>query len=115
MAEVKMTLEEYQDLEDKLSTLARENHNLKQERDAYKKQRDELINDMQNVKRKAEAWDKQKDELREMVTFGCHFEEDTPSKYMNVAYRIVLKIMCELDGTNDFKNLLSDLERGSDE
>ena len=30
---------------------------LKQERDAYKKQRDELINDMQNVKRKAEAFD----------------------------------------------------------
>ena len=57
MAEVKMILEEYQDLEDKLSTLARENHNLKQERDAYKKQRDELINDMQNVKRKAEAFD----------------------------------------------------------
>lgn len=27
------------------------------ERDAYKKQRDELINDMQNVKRKAEAFD----------------------------------------------------------
>jgi len=67
---------------------------VKKQRDEYKKQRDELINDMQNVKRKAEAWDKQKDELREMVTFGCHFEEDTPSKYMNVAYRIVLKIMC---------------------
>ncbi|MDT4035481.1 hypothetical protein RPO35_01680 [Staphylococcus hominis] len=30
---------------------------LKQERDAYKKQRDELINDMQHVKRKAEAFD----------------------------------------------------------
>ncbi|MGX0914924.1 hypothetical protein [Staphylococcus hominis] len=29
----------------------------KRERDAYKKQRDELINDMQNVKRKAEAFD----------------------------------------------------------
>lgn len=28
----------------------------KRERDAYKKQRDELINDMQNVKRKAEAF-----------------------------------------------------------
>lgn len=27
------------------------------ERDAYKKQRDELINDMKNVKRKAEAFD----------------------------------------------------------
>lgn len=57
MAEVKMTLEEYQDLEDKLSTLARENHNLKQERNAYKKQRDELINDMAEVKKKAEAFD----------------------------------------------------------
>lgn len=31
-------------------------HQLKQERDAYKKQRDELINDMRNVKRKAEAF-----------------------------------------------------------
>ncbi|WP_415401343.1 hypothetical protein ACMVYO_04575 [Staphylococcus hominis] len=31
---------------------------LKQERDAYKKQRDELIDDMQNVKRKAEILDK---------------------------------------------------------
>ena len=30
----------------------------KRERDAYKKQRDELINDMQNVKRKAEILDK---------------------------------------------------------
>ncbi|WP_331245465.1 acetyltransferase [Staphylococcus hominis] len=86
----------------------------KEERNSLRKQRDELINDMAEIKKKAEAWDKQKDELREMVTFGCHFEEDTPSKYMNVAYRIVLKIMCELDGTNDFKNLSSDLKRGSD-
>lgn len=57
MAEVTMTLEEYQDLEDKLSTLAMENHNLKEERDSFRKQRDELINDMAEVKRKAEAWD----------------------------------------------------------
>lgn len=47
MAEVRMTLEEYQDLEDRLSTLAMANHNL----------RDELINDMAEVKRKAEAFD----------------------------------------------------------
>lgn len=47
MAEVRMTLEEYQDLEDRLSTLAMANHNLK----------DELINDMAEVKRKAEAFD----------------------------------------------------------
>lgn len=31
------------------------------ERDAYKKQRDELINDMAEVKRKAEAYDKIKE------------------------------------------------------
>lgn len=30
---------------------------LKQERDSFRKQRDELINDMQHVKRKAEAFD----------------------------------------------------------
>lgn len=37
---------------------------LKQERDAYKKQRDELINDMAEVKRKAEAFD----EIEELVS-----------------------------------------------
>lgn len=58
MAEVKMILEEYQDLEDKLSTLAMENHNLKEERDGFRKQRDELINDMAEVKRKTEILDK---------------------------------------------------------
>ena len=88
---------------------------IEKERDSYKQQRDELINDMAEVKRKAEAWDKQKDELREMVVFGCNLEENTPSKYMNEAYKIVFKKMCELDCTNDFQNLLSDLERGSDE
>ncbi|MEB5628944.1 hypothetical protein [Staphylococcus capitis] len=33
----------------------------KQERDNFKKQRDELIKDMAEVKRKAEAWDKLKE------------------------------------------------------
>lgn len=101
MAEVKLSQESYDEL---LSDIK-----------ALRLQADTYFEQWQDAKRKAEAWDKQKDELREMVTFGCYFEEDTPSKYMNVAYRIVLKIMCELDGTNDFKNLLSDLERGSDE
>ncbi|MDS3836315.1 hypothetical protein [Staphylococcus hominis] len=101
MAEVKLSQESYDELLKDIKAL--------------RLQADTYFEQWQDAKRKAEAWDKQKDELREMVTFGCHFEEDTPSKYMNVAYRIVLKIMCELDGTNDFKNLSSDLERGSDE
>ena len=101
MAEVKLSQESYDELLKDIKAL--------------RLQADTYFEQWQDAKRKAEAWDKQKDELREMVTFGCYFEEDTPSKYMNVAYRIVLKIMCELDGTNDFKNLSSDLERGSDE
>lgn len=61
------------------------------ERDAYKKQRDELINDMRNVKRKAEAFD-------EMVKI-YNQKNDLPSDeiYMEMGYCI------------------SDLERGSDE
>ena len=83
MAEVKMTLEEYQDLEDKLSTLARENHNLKQERDAYKKQRDELINDMQNVKRKAEAFD-------EVAVTVLSEDNDVIKNMNNIVTKIVI-------------------------
>ena len=60
-------------------------------------------------------WKKLKDELREMFIYGYHIEEGTPSKYMNEAYGIVFKRMCEIDGTHEFQNLLSDLERGSDE
>lgn len=61
------------------------------ERDAYKKQRDELINDMAEVKRKAEAFD-------EMVKI-YNQKNDLPSDeiFMEMGYCI------------------SDLERGSDE
>lgn len=62
----------------------------KRERDAYKKQRDELINDMAEVKRKAEAFD-------EMVKI-YNQKNDLPSGeiFMEMGYCI------------------SDLERGSD-
>ncbi|MCG2344859.1 hypothetical protein K4T06_02205 [Staphylococcus epidermidis] len=64
---------------------------VKRERDAYKKQRDELINDMAEVKRKAEAFD-------EMVKI-YNQKNDLPSDeiFMIMGYCI------------------SDLERGSDE
>lgn len=57
-----------------------------------------------------DKWQKLKDELREMFIYGYHLEEGTPSKYMNEAYGIVFKTMCEIDGTNEISNLLSDLE-----
>ena len=109
MAEVTMTLEEYQDLEDKLSTLAKENHNLKKERDSFQKQRDELINDMAEVKRKAKAFDEIKEYTLDKIETLTTRQEFAPN-------------------SNDFEyfgNLLTafkavkykmiDLERGSDE
>lgn len=88
------------------------------ERDAYKKQRDELINDMQHVKRKAEAWIDLKKEMIEMyLVLVIDVETTSGECEKGMLYQLGkhLKRMDELDGTNDFKNLLSDLERGSDE
>ncbi|MDK7234220.1 MULTISPECIES: hypothetical protein [Staphylococcus] len=88
------------------------------ERDAYKKQRDELINDMQHVKRKAEAWIDLKKEMTEMYPVLVIDVETTSGECeKGMLYQLGkhLRRMDELDGTNDFKNLLSDLERGSDE
>lgn len=44
---------------------------LKQERDSFRKQRDELINDMAETKRKAEAFD----EILEMAEEDCWAED----------------------------------------
>lgn len=88
------------------------------ERDAYKKQRDELINDMAEVKRKAEAWIDLKKEMVEMYPVLVIDVETTSGECeKGMLYQLGkhLRRMDELDGTNDFKNLLSDLERGSDE
>lgn len=96
MAEVKMTLEEYQDLEDKLSTLAMENHNLKEERDSLRKQRDELINDMAEVKRKAEAFDLINN------SYATEIEQAIKNKELNQCLFLL-------------EQILDDLERGSDD
>ncbi len=95
----------------------------KEERDAYKKQRDELINDMAEVKRKAEAWDKLKEEkTKEYVLRHNQLKQTSILDPRELSIREMvwelkydLQRMDELDGTNDFKNLLSDWERGSDE
>lgn len=64
------------------------------ERDAYKKQRDELINDMAEVKRKAEAFD----EIKELVSW---FEENDRYEFEGQVGKII--------------KIIKDLERGSDE
>lgn len=90
----------------------------KQERDSLLKQRDELINDMSETKRKAEAWIDLKKEMVEMYPVLVNDVEITSGECeKGMLYQLGkhLRRMDELDGTNDFKNLLSDLERGSDE
>lgn len=64
---------------------------VKRERDAYKKQRDELINDMAEVKKKAEAFD-------EIVKIYDDVDNFTDSELMDA-----------------IEDKISDLERGSDE
>ena len=57
MAEVKLSLEEYHNLLKGLNTLIKKLYEMAKEGNDYKRQRDELINDMAEVKRKAEAFD----------------------------------------------------------
>lgn len=80
----------------------------KRERDAYKKQRDELINDMAEVKRKAESWDKLKEDyiidINSAIDTTLYYSHpNAPAQEDMGAINILLT------------QLLSDLERGSDE
>ena len=68
-----------------------------------------MTQELQEVYHKAKAWEYLKEEMRSMFVWGSDLPKGTPSKYMNEAYGIVFKEMCELDNTNDFSNLLSDL------
>ena len=82
------------------------------------KERDELINDMADIKRKAEAWIDLKKEMIEMYPILVVDVETTSGECeKGMLYQLGkhLRRMDELDGTHEFQNLLSDLERGSDE
>ena len=88
-------------------------HELFKQCKSFKKQRDELINDMQNVKRKAEAWIDLKKEMIEMYPVLVIDVETTSGECeKGMLYQLGkhLKRMDELDGTHEFQNLLSDLE-----
>lgn len=57
------------------------------ERDAYKKQRDELINDMQEAKRKAEAFD----EIKHIINENDVYDETILLRIKDVVF------FCETD------------------
>ena len=92
MSEVTMTLEEYHNLFKGLNTLIEKLYEMAKEGNDYKRQRDELINDMAEVKRKAEVFDE--------IAVTVLSEDNDVIKNMN---NIVTKIV------------INNLERGSDE
>ncbi|AUJ52946.1 hypothetical protein B2G94_10095 [Staphylococcus hominis subsp. hominis] len=65
-----------------------------------------------------QAWIELKEEMLMLYPITLHMtkmadgDEDKSALFQ---LSELLKSMDQLDGTNDFKNLLSDLERGSDE
>lgn len=89
------------------------------ERDAYKKQRDELINDMQNVKRKAEAFDEIKRTLNKKIPKLKVLTEEYKLKWQREGSNWVLtdyyKQIGGLEQLTQVINFIEELERGSDE
>lgn len=63
----------------------------KRERDAYKKQRDELINDMSETKRKAKAFD----EIDDLIVNGTLKDREPNAIFQNICHVIInLKERC---------------------
>lgn len=63
----------------------------KRERDAYKKQRDELINDMAETKRKAKAFD----EIDNLIVNGTLKDREPNAIFQNICHVIInLKERC---------------------
>ncbi|WP_394856112.1 hypothetical protein [Staphylococcus borealis] len=79
---------------------------VKRERDAYKKQRDELINDMAEVKRKAEAFDEIKEYTLDKIETLITRQEFAPNSNDFEYFGNLLTAFKAV------KNKISDLERG---
>jgi hypothetical protein len=63
----------------------------KRERDAYKKQRDELINDMAETKRKAKVFD----EIDDLIVNGTLKDREPNAIFQNICHVIInLKERC---------------------
>lgn len=55
------------------------------ERDSYKKQRDELINDMAEIKKKAEAFD----EIDDLIVNGTLKDREQDAIFQNICHVII--------------------------
>ncbi|WP_017175406.1 hypothetical protein [Staphylococcus hominis] len=100
MAEVKLSMEEYHNVVKSLNTLIEKLYEMTKKCSDYKRQRDELINDMAEVKRKAEAFDEIKVNL-------YHVKDLEPWETLDAKDHKFLRDI--------FNEIPSDGERGSDE
>lgn len=83
MAEVKLSMEEYHNVVKSLNTLIEKLYEMTKKCSDYKRQRDELINDMAEVKRKAEAFD-------EIAVTVLSEDNDVIKNMNNIVTKIVI-------------------------
>lgn len=81
----------------------------KEERDSFRKQRDELINDMAEIKKKAEAFDEIKEYTLDKIETLTTRQEFAPNSN---EFEYFGNLLTAFKGV---KYKISDLERGSDE
>src|SRR5699024_8191483 len=73
----------------------------------------EILKELQEVYRKAKAWEKLKELLMEEYPEFAHLADVSNGDWergLLVKHEDMLYYMDKLDGTNEFSNLLSDLE-----
>ena len=85
MAKVKVSMEEWHNVVKSLNKLLHLLYDALKERDAYKKQRDELINDMAEVKKKAKAFGENDD----LITGGTLKDREPNAIFQNICHVII--------------------------
>ena len=95
MAEVKLSIEEYHNVVKSLYTLIEKLYEMTKKCNDYKRQRDELINDMQNVKRKAEAFDLISN------SYTTEIEQAIKNKELNQCLFLLDQILDDLEANHE--------------
>ena len=95
MAEVKLSIEEYHNVVKSLYTLIEKLYETTKKCNDYKRQRDELINDMAEVKRKAEAFDLISN------SYTTEIEQAIKNKELNQCLFLLEQILDDLEAKHE--------------
>ncbi|MCG2493208.1 hypothetical protein K4Q40_02765 [Staphylococcus epidermidis] len=95
MPEVKLSMEEYHNVVKSLNTLLEKLYEMTKKCNDYKRQRNELINDMAEVKRKAEAFD--------FISnfYTTEIEQALRNKELNQCLFLLEQILDDLETNNE--------------